>query len=143
MIGIGIQPAGVTLGGLGSPEETTPLPKPESGAPHINISGNYVIAPNGDVARDRSARHRVLLCVRTIRKSATADPKLGISIPQKIGTSFDSEMRKAIDIALTPCTSDGSVRVDDVKIENRGGGRVYVTISFTDLLTMAQDEVVF
>jgi hypothetical protein len=142
MIGIGHQPAGITLAGLGHPEELNPLPIPQSGAPYISLSGNYVIDDlSGDVGRDRSARHRVLLAMRTIQMSAAADSKFGFKRPAKITERFESEFSSAVNSALKPCTSDGSVRLDDVTFEQNQGGIVHVTIHFTDMLTQAKDSV--
>lgn len=141
MIGIGYQPAGVTLAGLGAPEALAPLPIPESGAPHISLTGDYVInTKTGDVGRDRSARHRVLMAIRTLSRSAAADGDFGLKKPDIITESFDAEMKANAMHALRFCTYDNSVRIDDIKVIN-GGGRVQLTIEFTDMLTQAKDKV--
>lgn len=143
MIGIGIQAAGLTLAGLGDPEDTVTLPTPGRGSPFLSPSGDYQIDPRGgDIARETSARHRVMLALRTVRRSANADPGFGIGAPTVITERFDSEMTAAVTLALRPCTSDGSVRIDGIHIKRGVGsqGRAIVTVEFTDLHTMAQDK---
>lgn len=144
MIGIGIQPAGTTLAGLGAPEELIPLPTPLAGAPHLTLTGDYVIdSKSGDIGRDSSARHRVLLALRTVRKSSNADRNFGMTMPSVMTDTFESEVRAAVTLALTPCTSDGHVRVDNIYVVRSVGsqGRAKITVEFTDMWTQAQDKV--
>jgi hypothetical protein len=134
MIGAGIQLAGVTGGGLG--EVNTPLvpPTPLTGAPMLTIQGDYEFDyMTGDIKRESTGRHVVLMAVRTMQGSANADPTFGLKMPRKIGLEFANDVKQSLRGSLDASIKAGLVRLDDVPVDIKPRGVVDVRVEFTDL----------
>jgi len=143
MIGVGLQPAGLTDAGTGAADAAGAPPLAGQGAPWIGSNGNYVIDPvTLDIGRTTSTRHRVMLALQTELGTATADTDLGERKPTKIGSSTATDAQDSIRRALQPLVDDGSISLDEVgvKILGHAPGAVSRTINYTDLLNLAADK---
>jgi hypothetical protein len=134
MIGAGIQLAGVTGGGLGEVNAPLVPPTPLPGAPLLTIQGDYEFDYlTGDIKRESTGRHVVLMAIRTAQGSASADPTFGLKMPRKIGLEFANDVKASLRGSLSDSIRDGLVRLDDVPVTIKPLGVVDVRVEFTDL----------
>lgn len=146
MIGLGLQPAGLTGAGTGAASPATPPPIPAQGAPFISSQGNYVIDPaTNDIGRTTSARAAVLLALQTTLSTATADTGLGENKPTKVNQSFASDAVASTRRALQSLVDSGMIAITDVQVSvlSHTPGAVSRTVYYTDLLTQAADKVTY
>ncbi len=140
MPGFGTAPAGSVPFGCGTPVSANPPPstKPEGGAFVNYRTGDYGLDAEGEYQRMPVMRQRVMILLSTLKDSATAQPGVGLRLPQKIDRHFKQGSEQAIREALSPIGRD--IRIDAVTPVTRGG-RADIQVSYTDLTTGNSDTV--
>jgi phage baseplate assembly protein W len=138
-------PIGSTPFGTATPV-AAPLP-PTDGpalARYINPgSRDYALnGTNGQLASMPAIRQRMLLALFTEKGSSSALPWLGVSMPKKIGTSFERLVHSAVRLACAQLTDiEKVVRIDGIQILDEGvQGRRYILVSYTDLTTLNEAD---
>lgn len=142
-MGFGLDAFGTAPFGIGTPVAAQPLPTGPAGSRYIgSVSGDYQVGPGGQLAQMPPLRQRVLLAVRTVKRSATLTPGLGIKMPTKLDGKTVVNVTNAVRSALYRLTDvERVMRVDAILVQKRPGGRVDVIVSFTDLTSGVDDTV--
>lgn len=144
MAGFGTMPAGTGPFGLGTPLTASAPPSGASGSRYINpATRDYEQDPDSLQLKQMPAtRQRVLLALMTARGSSTALRTFGVRIPKKITTTFKAEVQASVRTALLHLTdTEPVIRIDTIIVETGTGGRVRITVSYTDLLANQRDGV--
>lgn len=130
--------------GSGTPATASAPPLPPAAlSRYINPgSKDYEIDPvTKQFKKMPPVRQRMLLIMATNRGSSSVLPNLGIRRPKKIDQTFDRRMRNEIRAAYRQLTDVEKVaRIDDILIDPRSGGRPIITIVYTDLTTLTEDQ---
>lgn len=141
MSGLGLFAIGGTPFGAGTP--VTALAPPSDSPELANYidprTSDYVVNDDGSYQRMPLTRHRVLMLVKTVRGSAAYEPDVGLTLPEKMGVSFEQQVRGNVILALDPIGDD--IRIDDVIVVRIPMGRADITIAYTDLTTGNSDTV--
>lgn len=93
---------------------------------------DLVVDSDGNEEDMTDAEQRVYLLMKTSYGSVRADAKLGLKIPPKLGPNVQKEVEAYVREALTPCTSDGSIKIRGVAVETVGT-RLFAIVNWTDL----------
>jgi len=142
--GFGLLEFGLGAFGLETPDEAPEPPTGQPGSRYINpATGDYEIdATTGQLKQMPRTRQRVLLALITLRKSASMVPGFGNSLPNKMGTAFEVQVRQAVRLALKHLTeTEEAIRIDSILVERGANSRARVTVSYTDLETNLPDQV--
>ncbi len=130
--------------GVDTPAETAEPATGSVGSRYINpATRDYEFNEStGHLSQMPTLRQRVLLAVMTRKGSSTALPDFGISLPPKMGSTFEAEVTASVRSALIHLTDTERVmRIDSVVVEKGAGGRARVTISYTDTTAGTPDSV--
>ena len=142
--GFGVMPYGFAPFGVGAPASVADAPKNSAGSRYLNPqTGDYELAgATGQQAQMPPTRQRVLLAVKTVKGSSTANPQFGFAAPRKIGTNFVAQTTASIRSAVSHLTNEDApvIRIERIDVLRTGVGRLVVTISYVDLLTGQVDS---
>ncbi len=135
---------GITPFGSGTPASANAPPDElDGGAPFINSrTRDFERASDGSIRRMPRTRHRVLVAVTTLQKSMATNPKFGIDLPEQIDESFERKARNSVTMAVKHIVDDGDMVLDSVTAKVTPYGRAQILISYTDLVTGEDDEVI-
>lgn len=102
-------------------------------------TGDFLIDDSvGQLAAMPSLRQRVLLIMNTQLGSSTALPQLGVPRPRKIDETYIVSTRAAIRKAFYRLTDiERIMRIEDILIDKRPGGRIQVTLVYRDLTLLS------
>jgi hypothetical protein len=144
MAGFGTMSAGLGPFGLGSPASASLPPEGAAGCRWINpVTRSY--EQDEDTRQFKqmpSVRQRVYLAIATLLGSSSTLTTQGIRLPQKMGDSYEGEVKAAVALALRQMTDIEKVlRIDGVTVLKGRGQRSRTTVSFTDLTTGKADRV--
>lgn len=123
---------------LGNP---TPATAPSSGYPFSRyvdgIHGTYAVdADTGLYSKMPPVRQRVAIITRTVLGSSTTLPLLGVSKPRKITPGLTRQLNNEIRSAFYQMIYvEKSLRLDSLRVETSGLGRVNVLIEYFDRTT--------
>lgn len=141
MSGLGLFSAGLTPFGSGTPVLATPPPSdlPEL-ANYLDVrTSDYVVEDDGSYQRMPLTRHRVLMLLKTELGSAAYLPDVGLTLPKKMGVSFEQQAKGNVLQALSLIGAD--IRIDDVTTVRTAMGRADITVAYTDLTTGNSDTL--
>jgi hypothetical protein len=142
MLGIGIQPAGLSSAGLGAIEATPELPIVTSGARFFDSDGDRLIDPStGSFARQSANVQRVQLALATELGSSTADFNFGCVSVAKMDDTFEARAKNSALSALRFLIDAGEIEIISVTIEKLTSQRVNRLVKFKDLKTGAVETV--
>lgn len=143
--GFGIFSAGFGAFGLSTPDVAPEPPTGSVGTRWINpATKDYEINPaTNNLKQMPDVRQKVLLAILTIQTTATTAPRFGVSLPSKMGTTFENECKNATRAALAHLTTaaDPEIRIDRIDVERGKASRAQITVSYTDLTTGEKDTV--
>lgn len=142
--GFGLLEFGLAPFGLETPNEVPDAVTGQPGSRYINpATGDYEIdQTTGQLKQMPRTRQRVLLALITLQKSATAVPTFGATLPRKMGTTFEVQVKHAVILALRHLVEGEQViRLDEILVERGRNSRARVTVSYTDLETNLPDQV--
>jgi hypothetical protein len=143
MAGAGLLPFGLGPFGFGTPLSVEAPPAGAAGSRYLNpATGDYEQDPTTrQFAQMPALRQRVVLALRTLLRSSTAVPTMGVELPRKMGTTYAAEVRNAVLVALRQLVEiEKIMRVDGITTVKGVGGRSLITVSYTDLTTGEADE---
>jgi phage baseplate assembly protein W len=143
MPGFGSAPFGGSPYGLGVPGEAALPTTSPAGSRYIDASTrDYAYnATTGQFAQMPEIRQRVLLALLTEQGSIPTQPTFGIKRPQKMGDTFEAEMKAAVRLALQQMTDVEKVlRIDQILVRKGVGGRSETTVVYTDMTTGVPDQ---
>jgi len=137
--GFGRQACGISAAGSGEPATIQEVADPSRGTRYLNpATGDYENdGDTGQLKQMPGTRQRVLLAIKTIRGSATANPRFGKLSPTKMGAQFEAEEEAAVRSALAHLTREDApvIRIDDIRVTRIATGRSLTVLSYTDLTT--------
>ncbi len=144
MAGFGVLRAGLSPFGLGSPASASLPPDGAAGCRWINPATRSY--EQDETTRQfkqmPSIRQQVYLAVATLLESSSTLRTQGIRPPQKMGDTYEAEMKAAVALALRHLTDIRKVvRIDGITVLKGRGQRSRTTVSFTDLTTGKADRV--
>ena len=119
---------------------TADEPGATPGAAFLDQNGDYQVNGTGDLVKTTPTMQRATILLRTALDSIGFDPKLGLDVPRAIDATWERRVRIAIETALLPMTSDGSIRIDRIDIERSLAFRAHVTVTYTVLAT-GEEEI--
>lgn len=137
-MGLGTSPAGASPLGFGAADEVAAPPTPTAYSREIDqATSDYSIdATTGNFKRMTATRQRVLLALRTVWRSSTAQTGWGLRRPSKMGASYEAEADAAVRAALYQLTDiDRAIEIISVTIERGSGGRGRATVYWRDTTT--------
>jgi hypothetical protein len=140
-LGAGSYPFGTWFAGGNGIDATVDEPGPASGVAFINQDGDYETNGTGDVVKTTPTAQRALLLLRSELNSIAHSPQLGLDVPRAIDASFEYRLRRSIETALLPMTSDGTIAIDQIDIERTLSFRASVAVSYTVLASGEQETV--
>lgn len=126
MGGAGIDPAGISPGGVGVPVTNYPLVGPRysestigtvSSASIDPLSRDFVFDDNGTEEAMGDTEQRVYLCVRTMAGSRIGFQTFGLNKPMSARSDGQNEVYEVVRQAMAPVLDDGSVELLSVEIE--------------------------
>lgn len=130
----GTSPLGMTPFGFSTASEGPAPPNRRLLAPFLDpASKRFSVNDDGELNAMPVNRQRVLVTCLTTVGSSTTLPGFGISLPQKLGDSFDEDAKAAVRAGLQYMVDDGSITVDRVTVTRRPNGQPEVNIEYTDL----------
>jgi hypothetical protein len=145
MSGFGIYSAGFGAFGLSTPAVAPAPATGPVGSRWINpATKDYELNPQTKNLKQMPlTRQRVLLALLTIQGSSTTASRFGVSLPTKMGNTFEIECKNATRAALSHLTSGNSpdIVIDRIDVERGKSGRAQITVTYTDLNTGEQDFV--
>lgn len=144
MSGFGNSSFGNSAFGDGDPDEGLSLP--------VNLSIRYINPDTKDLGVDDDGtflsmpgvRQRVLLALATAKGSVIGSEEFGSTIFEigAIDSQFDSKVRSSINDALKQLVEiEKVISLDGIEIYKQSGGRVVITVSYTNLIEQDQDNV--
>lgn len=141
-MGFGTSTAGLVPAGLYDETEPAAPPKPTEFSRFVGTDGRYLIdATSGNFARMPRLKQRIVLAVSTLLGSSTVLPEWGLSIPKKMGQTFDAQVAVAIRKALRRLTDvERLMLITEIRVE-RDTWRARATVVYTDLSNGQTDEV--
>lgn len=145
MSGFGIYSAGFGAFGLSTPLVAPDPPSGSAGSRWINpASGDYELdGQTGQLKQMPGTRQRVLLAIMTIKGTASPVSRFGITLPTKMGTTFENECKVATRDALAHLTSGDNpvIRINSITVERGKSSRARITVDWTDITTGEPDQV--
>ena len=141
MLGIGHQPLGLSLAGLGGIEDADELPTQTSGARFIGPDGDRMIDPaTGDFARMSDVQQRVLIALVTQLGSATVDFNMGTTRQTKMDDTFEARETNSALAALRSLIDNKEIEVISVVV-TRDGGRATRAVTFRNLSNGKEETI--
>lgn len=142
MLGLGIQPAGVTLSGIGQPTPVPALPSTARGARLIGFDGNPILDPiNGGFLKADPLLMRAYLALRTTIGSAGANQQLGTKWPKKIDQRFDEALRVAVNTGLSALIASGELSLESVTYSLPRTEMFVVYVGIRNLVTQKSSQI--
>lgn len=145
MSGFGLFSAGTGAFGLGSPDVAPVPPTGPVGSRWINpATQDYEIDPGTrNLKQMPSVRQQVLLAIMTIKGSATTAPRFGVTLPTKMGNTFEAECKNSCKTALQHLTNSDPpiIRINNIIVVKGRNSRAQITIDYTDVSTGESDQV--
>jgi phage baseplate assembly protein W len=138
MSGLGNSALGTSPFGLGTPVAAAVLPTGSAGSRFIAPgTGDYEHdAETGQLKQMPRSRQKVLLALKTERGSSSVLREFGLLRPRKIDGAIERTAYNAVRAALYHLTDvERCIRLDSVLVGARAGGRLTLTVAFTDLET--------
>ena len=139
--GLGLFPCGLGYLGLSGVPASVDDPGPADGVAFVNQNGDYEVDGTGDLIKTTPTAQRAMLLLRTVKGSVMGDPTLGFDPPQAIDQSFEYRMQRAVNTALNPMTSDGSIRITKIDVTRTTPRRASLTVTYLVLSTGLQEIV--
>lgn len=140
-LGAGLYPIGTAYAGLSGLPATVDEPGPAAGSAFVDQNGDYQVDGTGDIVKTTPTAQRAMLLLRTVIGSIPSQPSLGLNPPTAIDATFDYTMRRAVESALLPMTSDGSIEIVKVDITRPLHFRASIAVTYIVLATGEQEIV--
>lgn len=144
MSGFGNSGLGSTPFGVGTPATATEPPDGPIGCRYLNPqTRDYETGGEGGQLKQMPPlRQRVVITMLTQVGSSTVLRDLGIKLPRKMDSFFESTVRDSVFVAFRYETEvSREMRIDEVFVERQPGGRAMVNLRYTDLTTGEDAEV--
>lgn len=126
---------GFGFAGLSGAPPTIAEPAAAEGAAFVDQNGDYQVNNTGDLVKTTHTQQRALLLLRTEFGSIWSDSSLGMQRQDAIDQTWLYRMRRAVENALLPMTSDGTIVIDKIDITRPLHFRASVVVSYTVLST--------
>jgi phage baseplate assembly protein W len=142
-LGFGNAHFGISFFGIGEPDQGTSLPENKGPARWVDSdTGDFSIDETGAFRNMPSVRQRVYMSIATATNSIAGQETFGseLHLIDKIDSKFQTRINAAVIKALLPMTRDGVISLGTIETSKRSGGRVEITISYTDLITQDKDN---
>jgi hypothetical protein len=140
-------PMGGSPFGLGTPTTAeAPPTTPGAGIRYINPgSKDYQQdSTTKQLAQMPSVRQQMLLAITTLLSSSSTLPGFGVSLPRKMGDTFEADVAQKIRVGCAHITDQQKVaRIERITTRKGAGGRAEILVVYTDLTTGQRDEVSF
>ena len=108
----------------------TPLDPATTGARLVDpLTGDFRITSDGNFTEVSPLVQRVVYLLRTVIRSSSEAPTLGIDAPDKVGASFTNNATAAVVSALAPLGED--VRIEAVTVDTSTRPPI-ITVRFSD-----------
>lgn len=143
MSGAGLESAGLSPFGYGTPTETDGPSANPWGSRFINPSSKNLEfdSVTGQLRQMPPVRQRVLLTVLQTKGSSTTRPNEGTKRPAKMGDGFQREQEQYVREAHRQMTDvERVIRIDQVTVTRRDNQGAHTDIAFTDLTTGVEDK---
>lgn len=144
MAGLGMTSLGMTPFGVGTPATAAAPPTSTPTATRFlnKDTRDYEVAPDGELKRMPSVRHRVLMLLGAKKGSSTVLPELGLELPDRIDGRYAQLADQRIRAALNPLIRSKELRITAIRVTRSPvTGRVDHLIAYADLTTGNPDTV--
>lgn len=144
MAGFGISPVANGPFGIGTPAEAPdPITGPV-GVRWINpATRDYEVdGSTGNLKQMPAIRQQVMLAISTIKGTAVPNPRFGVTLPNKMTETFESECKNACRAALHHLTATDPplININKIIVTRGKNSRAEIIIDYTDLSTGERDS---
>lgn len=105
-------------------------------------TSDYVLDSEGERARMPEVRQQFLLALTTLLGSSSVEPLRGVLLTKKITADFQRRARTSVAIACKHITDARRAIITAVSVDLLDTGRVQYAVSYDDLTTGEQGNVV-